>query len=161
MKTITLEVTDERYEELLKEFTLPKKQSRYVPKEDEEYWFVDSVGGVMLSCWEENNKDDYFRLGQGNVFRTQAEAQKHSAKLHAISEVTNYCYENDLVLECDWTSTNQAKWEISCRLGIVEFFPDCWSGRKNSNMLPILKSEEFCLQVIKEKEEALKLIFEI
>ena len=112
MKTITLEVTDERYEELLKESTLPKKQSRYVPKIREEYWSSHSGGGEYSSFWGSNSKVDLFRLGQGNVFKTQAEAEKHNAKLYVISEVTNYCYENDLVLECDWENLTQEKWRI-------------------------------------------------
>ena len=160
MKTITLEVTDERYEELLKESTLPKKQSRYVPKVDEEYWYVSS-GGKEDYCRWRNDEYDIFRLGQNNVFKTEAEAEKHSAKHQAISEVTNYCYENDLVLECDWENLTQEKWRIYYSFNDKKFGYWKYTLSKEVNFLPFLKSTEACNQVIKEKEEALKLIFEI
>ena len=160
MKTITLEVTDERYEELLKESTLPKKQSRFVPKIGDEYWLVDEIGDVSTSHWE-NDRVDLFRLGQNNVFRTEAEAEKHSAKLNAISKVTNYCYENDLVLECDWENLTQEKWRIYYSFNDKKFGYWKYTLSKEVNFLPFLKSTEACNQVIKEKEGALKLIFEI
>ena len=159
MKTITLEVTDERYEELLKESTLPTI-NRFVPEIGKEYWYCDDVGEEDYDKWE-NDDMDLFRLGQNNVFRTRAEAQKHSAKLHAISEVTNYCYENDLVCEDYWTADESPRGYEIFYNKTTKDFDDCPSSHLYLTIIPHLKSSEACNQVIKEKEEALKLIFEI
>lgn len=156
MKTIkidnrTIEISDKSYEAFKKQFLV----DRWVPKEGEEYFLVDEDVCVVIDNWV-GDKENFFRLGQNNVFRTREEAQNHAKKLQAISDITNWCWENGLAKEHSGEEKN---------------FFIFWDGEewdwmddeecKTLLVLPYLKSIKACEQVIEKFGKELKLIFNI
>jgi hypothetical protein len=121
---------------------------------------VADCGTPLYSSWDGKTVDNY-RLGLGNVFETKEEAEKHAEYLKAISKVTNYCYENDLVLtDIDWEDADQKKYFI-IYTSMAGFADDVtWVSYKKM-VLPYLKSKEACEKVIEEMEDELKIIFNV
>jgi len=157
MKTIKLEnqsieISDESFEQLKKSFI---KEARWVPEKKEEYWNVNNMGEIGTSTFV-NDSFDYFRLGQNNVFKTEEEAEAHAKKLQAISKITNYCWENGLAKKWVYKEENWYLYWNRSELwgGLLEY-------QKDSQVLPYLKSEEACGEVIEKFEDELKLIFEV
>lgn len=155
MKSIILEgksvqISDESFEALKKSLI---KEERWVPEIGDMYYFLNVNGtAVVIDC--NNDKGDLFRLGQNNVFKTGEEAKAHSEKLHAISKITNYCWENGLAKE--WVKGEE---NYSIYLVKGDFETDYDYDYKNLLVLPYLKSEEACEEVIEKFEDELKLIF--
>jgi len=167
MKTITIHIDNEfkgesgvsddqlaKIEEILK-----PKSKRFVPKMDEEYYTIDEFGFARNFKWECCEKDEY-ALGQNNVFQSKEEAEQHAEYLQAISDVTNYCYDNDLVLEdVDWDSLVKLKYLISYSNSGKIFR---YSGHRTLEFkcsLPYLKSDDACQQVIDEQKDNLEIVF--
>lgn len=151
-----IEISQESYEAFKEQFL--KEEKRWVPKLGEEYWFVNTIGIEYQGEWE-NDYIDNFRLNTGNCFKTENEMEKHLEKLHAIAEVTKYCYDNDLVLDPDWEDFKQSKYSIIYNNENKEINWLRLTCLQDCLVLPYLKSTEACGQVIKEKEDALKIIF--
>lgn len=154
MKTINIDgqsisISDESFEALKKSLL---KKDRFIPGVWQKYYYVNSWGDKSFSTWS-GGMEDTFCLGQGNVFATREEAEEHAEKLKAISDVVNYCYENDLV-----SGEGERRHYIYHEDGEYDF--DYYSETvKYADMLPTLKSEEACEQVIKEKKDQLDIIF--
>lgn len=151
-----IEISDESFEAFKQQF-LPKDK-RWVPEYGEKYWYVNNVGNEDWRYYK-NDVIDNFRINTGNCFKTREEAEKHQDKLFAIAEVTAYMYENDLVLEPDWSDKKQRKYYIYYYNEYKKFSYEYHYYTQYCNILPYLKSSEACQQVIKEKEEALNKIF--
>lgn len=66
-----------------KEMT-PEPEDRFVPKNDDQYYFVDSTGEVRWAYWNDSG-DGNFRLAIGNFGRTKADARRYKAKLCLIA----------------------------------------------------------------------------
>lgn len=161
MKTIIIEgqsisISDESFEALKK--SLLKKDSRFVPEVGQEYYYTNSWGDKSFSTWS-GRIADTFCLGQGNVFATEEEAKKHAEKLKAISDVVNYCYENDLVVDCDWENESQDRYVVYFDHDMSAYLYGDTGQDNDALILPYLVSEEACLQVIKEKKDQLDIIF--
>ncbi len=52
-----------------------KTTAKWVPKIDEEYFYIDSSGSVIESTWKGNIIDKY-RLKTNNIFKTERKAEK-------------------------------------------------------------------------------------
>jgi hypothetical protein len=159
MKTIILEgnkvqVSDESFEALKKSLI---KEERWVPEYEDDYFYVDNMGDKEHSTWQVFSSD-YFRLGQNNVFKTEEEAEAHAKKLHAISKITNYCWENGLAKE--WVA-GEENWYIFWDSRTKDFYISWNTKEKALFILPYLKSKEACIEVIEKFEDELKLIFEV
>jgi hypothetical protein len=159
LNNITIEVTDEQVEEIVEKYK--NKDKRWKPEVNKGYFYVDDFRYISNAIFV-NDKHDRYHLGQGNMFKTQAEAEKHVEKLEAISDVVNYCYENDFVV--DYVLNEDKKFFIQYSIEGNEdkcFVTNFCYGWIDVAVLPYLKSEEAALQVIKEKEKELKLIFDV
>jgi hypothetical protein len=82
---------------------MPDEPSDYwKPVLEDEYWFVTFNNNTNSQLWQCASIDLY-RLSQGNVFRTIAEAKHHKKKLEVIGKIRlaamNDIAEND---ELDW-----------------------------------------------------------
>lgn len=148
----TVQISDERFEALKKSLI---KEERWVPEIGDMYYFLNVNGTAVVIDWN-NDKGDFFRLGQNNVFKTEEEAKAHAKKLHAISKITNYCWEN--VLAKKWVE-RENNYYIYWYLNNLVVENDLI--RKTLIVLPYLKSEEACKEVIEKFEDELKLIFEV
>lgn len=155
MKKITIDgqdipISDESFEALKKSLL---KKDRFVPEDEQTYYYVNSWGEKCSSAWS-GGMEDTICLGQGNVFATREEAEEHAEKLKAISDVVNYCYENDLV-----TGEGDERYYIFYSQGKKYSFGVYQETDKFADILPTLKSSEACKQVINEKKEQLDIIF--
>jgi len=139
-----------------------KKDSRFVPEEEGEYWYLDERNHrPYFSNWYNNDSDNY-RLNTNNVFKTEEEAEKEQKRRQALADVTQYCYENDLVLvDIDWEADSQYQYEAVYNHGKKRFEVISAAYRQALNQLPYLKSEEACEQAIKNCEADLKIIFNV
>lgn len=163
MKTIkfedkSFEVSDESYEAFRKQFE--KKEGRFVPEMDGEYFFVDSDGNIdedVFKGWG----GDFFRLNTGNCFKTEEEAEKHQAKLKAIADITAYMYANDMVLDPDWDAVNQGKLRIYYNYEIENLYYYIDFNHQYQKEIPFINSIENAEKLIKEKDKELKLIFNV
>jgi len=164
MKTITIdnkeiEISDESFKELKRQ--LIKEENRFVPKDGQKYWYIIFGGYKCKAKWE-NKRSDIFKLGQGNVFETEAEAEEHEKYLQAISKITNYCYENNLeVKNLNWNDEKQEKYYIFYAFAEKEYSCLYDIMNKTATTLPSLKSEDACKQVIKNCKKELDIIFKI
>jgi len=151
-----IEKTIEEYIEVFGENN--KKDERWVPEIGNEYYCVFSDGSVDSQYWY-NSLEDLFRLGQGNVFKTEKEAKKHAKKLEAISEIINYCWAKGISKE--WEAYGKDNWYIYWDADNEIFDCDFNVNWKIPSILPYLKTEKDCRKLIKEKEKELKIISEL
>jgi len=150
-------------EESLKVLKKKMSSSRWVPGEEEQYWYIKDTGVLSRDLYYSLNKDN-FRLNTNNVFETEEEAQKEQKIRQALADVTQYCYENDLVLvDIDWSDEAPGKYTIYYDNDEDEkkFQSEVHEWCIELNQLPYLKSEEACEQAIKNCEADLKIIFNV
>jgi hypothetical protein len=156
MKKITLEngkiieISDEKYNDLLDGI----REKRWVPKREENYFFVDTYADVC-SSFSTSNRGDKHLLNTGNCFPTSTEAQAHADKLKAIAKVTEYIWENDLT--SDYESRVYYLFYYSRDEEEVSFHRNVWSYKEYSP-IPYIKDEKSAEQVLENcKEELLKI----
>lgn len=97
-RTITLDLTDEQFEELQKQFG--KKKSR-TPNGGDRYWCIERNGGIEDSTWN-NDIIDKGRLSIGNIFLTKEEAQAEVDKRLALQRIKTFIAEQGLDQDVDW-----------------------------------------------------------
>lgn len=155
-RTITLDLTDEQFEELQKQFG---KKSR-TPNEDDRYWYISDIGVVIYSNWD-NHSVDKGRLSISNVFLTKEEAEEELAYRKALVVIKDYIYEHDLELEPDWRDDEQKKYIVIYLHGVNKF--DCYWNYFGQHFSPFgyLKSEEAVEQLIRDCEKELKVVFKV
>jgi hypothetical protein len=162
-----IEISDESFEAFKKQ--LLKKDKRFVPAKGQEYWCVMSDGMSQRLSWI-NDEYDLFRLGQGNVFKTEEGAEEHAEYLKAISDVTNYIYENDLQVEPDWEDKDQRKYVIQHDHNGEPFFDNfrycpvgfrCDTTQQTLSVLPFLKSFSAVSHLAYDKHKELNIIFKV
>lgn len=61
------------------------KKSIWKPEDDEKYYYINSCVGVDWDYYCINYDDDELRIGIGNVFKTEEEAEKMIKKLQIIN----------------------------------------------------------------------------
>ncbi len=86
---------------------LKDKEGIWRPKDDVRYWFVNTFGDVDWNKWT-NDDIDKFRLSQGNVFKTEKEAEQHQAHLKAVGKIRLAANG----WKPDWKDKEQEKWYI-------------------------------------------------
>lgn len=64
-------------EEIEEYFEIPKE--RWVPKHNEEYFFINTITGIA-NTYNTNNYNDVEHVKIGNIFKTKEEAQKMADK---------------------------------------------------------------------------------
>lgn len=114
-----LEQIDElkqKIEELEKEITSPefegiKKSVRWKPECDEEYFYIDSFGGICHDDWCDDYQD-LFRFNTGNCFKTEQEALDFKENLLTKQQLKDLVLELNNGVEVDWAKNGQLKFSI-------------------------------------------------
>jgi len=88
-----VEISDERAEELKKEFIKPKA---WKPQNGEEYYYLDGSGFISRFLWRGKLDEMDFAFNQGNVFQTLEEAEFERDKRELLHEIKIWREENDV-----------------------------------------------------------------
>ena len=91
----------------LKQDKIEEPKKRWEPEIDEEYHFVNDCGFVSVSHWE-NDVTDNCRYSNGNIFKTEQEAEEYRKKLEIQAYFKNYVEERNG--ELDWNNSDQDKY---------------------------------------------------
>ena len=104
-----LENADESKIKEVLDFLGYEEDSKFIPKQNEQYWLVDSVGKVGCFPWSDDNYDNY-QLSLGNIYRTKKEAEQaldfQTRKAKLIKEIED---SSDVI---DWGNIQQYKYCI-------------------------------------------------
>jgi len=80
----TVELSKESYENLLNAVRETKQDTRWKPKEGEEYWYIEaSCGDAYITKWR-NNIGDNYRYNTGNCSPTRGKAIMHKKRMLAV-----------------------------------------------------------------------------
>ena len=86
-----------------------REDGKFTPKQDEQYWVVDSKGKVDSYSWNNDSYDNY-QLSLGNVYRTKEEAIQaldfQVRKANLVKEIED---SSDAI---DWRDGNQDKYHF-------------------------------------------------
>ncbi len=138
---------------------MASQKKKWEPEVGETYCFLNDDGPVC--CTRRIGIDaDYNRLVIGNFFQTREEAQLHRQYLAALNQIKSYIWDNDLGV--DWREAKKAnwwRWYICYDIESDEFFADCNCVVVQFFPLGFLKSEEAAKQLIKAKEDELRVVF--
>ena len=108
-----------RLDELKKIVSQPDEpKGLWVPEKGEEFYWVDSLGGVYKGTYS-GHSNDHHRKNIGNYFKTRADAERHVKKL----QVTQRLRELAGGFKPDWSGDSQTKYCIckNYNTGKVDF----------------------------------------
>ena len=145
LNNIEIPLTEENIR-LMREAVGQEKKS-YKPwmgKIGESYWRVDS-----------------FRYLVGNYFQTKDDAETHLNRTKAISRVTHAIIEANEGWVPDWGNDREPKYSIYYMTFHKSFGFLSNSRHKECIVIPYCKNEDIALQIIKDHEADLKIIFGI
>lgn len=112
-----VEITEEQEKEL--ENLLEIKNSKiWKPKENENYYYINSVIEVFDGIWNSHRTDEN-RYQFGNCFKTKEEAEFRLEQIKVYNELKNFAIENNDV-DIDWEDYRD-KFSISYNYRIDEF----------------------------------------
>lgn len=111
----------------------------FKPKQiDEVYWYINSFGDVDWAYWKDNKQDKY-RYGNHNVFRTKEEAQEYLEYKNALKEAEkpfikgdcNYYFyyiinREEIELQPDYNCINQGSTYLGQDRDVAQAFIDKW-----------------------------------
>lgn len=125
------------------------------PKEEDDYFFVDTWGLVLSSVYYSYGKINKWQVESGNCFRTREEAEYHRDWLIARKRIID-----SLDFEIDWENPKQVKWAIyydhaNKRLEVIDW---CYV---QYDSLPPYKSKEEAKQAIQDLEDEYLVYFGI
>lgn len=81
---------EERIAEIEKKIIEKKVETgRWKPKEGDKYWFINDIGDICKSTWN-NYSIDIMRYAIGNLFETQEECEFAKEKLKVIAELKEF-----------------------------------------------------------------------
>lgn len=138
-----------------------KVRKRWRVSGNDFYFYVKEFGNVGVGT-ESFGLDDTYRWKLGNYYKTSKEAQKALNKQLAIQRVKDYIIENGMYFEPNWDHCDKSKWFISYLIiPKGRFVVDYIKTEKYVNPLGYLELEDHAIQVIKDCEADLKIVFEI
>ena len=104
-----LENADEDKIKEVLDFLGYKEDEKFIPKNDERYYVVDSLGNTDFHMWRDD-KYDHHALLMSNVYRTKEEAEQavdfQTRKAKLIKEIED---SSDVI---DWSDEDQGKYRI-------------------------------------------------
>lgn len=164
MKTIIIddkkiEISDESYEALEKQFVTRDKAILWKPEIGQTYYYVDEEENIDYSHWNNCYSENlYYDIG--NIFRTEEEAEEAletgwRAKRKAEVEILRFIAENGL--EYSWIKGKRNYLLVYCHLTNA-FIADSWESYQHS-ILPYFKSEADAQKVIDAMTPQLKILF--
>ena len=127
----------------------------FSPKEEDDYFFIDTWGLVLDSVYYSSGKINKWQAESGNCFRTEEEAEYHRDWLIARKRIMD-----SLPSENAWENPKKAKWTIyyhheNKRLEITYWFHD------QHGSLPSYKSQKEAKQAIQDLEDEYLVYFGI
>lgn len=84
-----------------------KKQNRWKPKKNENYWYIDIEGNITYDYWEDYDLDNY-RYNTNNCFETNTLAHQKFDRMQTEIELRKYVEEHDIGI-IDWNDDDQEK----------------------------------------------------
>jgi hypothetical protein len=164
MKTITIddkkiEISDESYEALKKQFVTKDKAILWKPEIGQTYWFADIDGDGKELEWTGDLYDE-FRFSMGGIYRTEEEEDEAFktgwiAKRKAEVEILRFIAENDL--EWEWV-TYESNYSIFYDSGAREFTFFSLANDRHSTPFHF-RSKQDALKVIDAMTPQLKILF--
>lgn len=124
MKEMTLKEIQEQlgYEvEIIAE--KEEKSKVWKPKDEEDYWFVDSHGDIKFDYWGSYPFEENL-YAIGNCFRTEEEAELYRRKLLVTAELKRFAEEHNGKI--DWNDFNQRKYCFCFNSAKKEIVIDYW-----------------------------------
>lgn len=103
-----VELTKEQ-EKQIKEY-LGIKNKKWKPKQDERYYFIDSLGEIQFDTYFIASEHDEFLYCSNNMFKTKEEAEFILEQIKVYNELKNFADENND--EIDWSNTDTHKYTI-------------------------------------------------
>lgn len=129
-----------------------KKVKRWKPKLEDEYFCVDSIGGIKKTFFSLNSNTDVFNHRIGNCFKTEEEAQKELDRRIAEQELLD-------MVDAKMSDEN-CKWIIEYDPRGPVFYPNNAFFRFTTPLL--FSSKESCQKAIDTLgDDKLNLIFRI
>ena len=128
-----------------------KEDKRWREDKNGKYFAVDGEGDVM-EYFECNHYVDNFRYLTGNYFKTQEEAQSYKGKLIATQRLTDIINEKNGDWVADWENVEERKYSIG------EHVIDFTFILKTFSLLPYIKSQEICEEIIRDHKDLLDAI---
>lgn len=142
-----LEELKRKYEELGNEIKKFEKKNRWRAKENEVYYFVNSLGDIISDCESYCRLDD-FRYKTRNYFRTSKEAEDYLEKINIYCDLKNLAEElNDE--EIDFDNPNQTKFYFEYNSHTKEFLEYGTVSVKEINQIYCLDKK--FLEIAKER----------
>lgn len=86
---------------------------------DDKYFFIDGEGKVGRSRWN-NMGIDINRFSQGNIFKTEEEANLESNRRILLAKFREFRDERNEGWKPDWTDANESKWSAVLSAGKLE-----------------------------------------
>jgi len=129
----------------------PERKGLWRPDCGEQYYYIDSWGNINTETWDEDEPSDQVTFAIGNVFRTQALAQAEVDRRKALTKIKDY-------IAREFGECGDAQWFVYCNgygLEVSEALP----GYKYAEMIPYLATKSQALQLIKDCEAELKVVF--
>ena len=130
---------------------------KFVPKLDEEYWLITTLGKIDCFQWVNDTYDNY-QLSRGNVYRTKEEAvqvldvQTRKAKL--IKEI------EDSSDEINWGDGSQCKYSISYNHATGSLGYTSWNMVQYQQMVYTTNSQFLEELLATSYDEVKELLFE-
>lgn len=135
----------------------PVKSKVFVPEIGQTYWWLSSSGTLSRFVFDDDESDK-LHLALGNVYETEAEAEKAIEKKLATVRVLNKLRELEGDLVADWNDVFSRKYhicynhlELKLQIGDAQF---CQTNEQNS-----YSTKEACQWVIDNMQDDLKLMF--
>lgn len=145
MKTIKGEELAGKELEVLEDGTLrliENKSKRFIPNVGEEYWYIDSLGGIEYTS---NNKTDYdiWALNHNLVFKTEKECEEYKEFLELLDEYK---------FEPDWNNHEQDKYYLFYDINKKRIVITC-ANMSEITTNPYFKSEKYAKEFIEKAGE--------
>lgn len=147
---IEIEITDEDYEEI----TRQRNSKDWMPKDGDEYWFVNSLGEKEQSTWVKRQADSH-RLYTSNCFKTEAECDTYLEYLNALKAINKFKLENGLNWKPNWVN-HEDKYCIKVNMEKVDWY--VWVNENHFNSLGYYKSQEDAQKVIDNCKKEIEII---
>ena len=90
---------------------ISKKDIRFKPGYGEFYYYLDSLGFIQRTYWNDGPMDSY-RYSVGNCFKTEQEAYGYKENLITKQQLKDLALELNNGVEIDWSDDKQLKFYI-------------------------------------------------
>lgn len=160
MPTISISPEDAKKLANGEDITISAKPKVWKPEKNEKYYYVDSVGSVVLGQITSVDDDsiDSNLWNAGNMFPTKEAAEAYVKYRKAVVAVTRKIQELNEGWEPDWRDKQETKYEIYFDHNADTWFIDYRAFCQVPRPFPHCRTREIAQQVIDEMETELDVI---